>query len=293
MYRLRSVAVLVETLVERGELAEADEILGPLSFEAEGDTIIAANLCLSRSRLRLAQRRHDAGLADALRAGAIATRTGLIAPSVLPWRSQAALALAALGDREGAERRAGEEVLLARAFGAPRTLGVALRAAALATGGGAEAEGLLREAVSALAAAGARLEEARAEVDLGAMLRRDNRRAEARSLLGRGLDTADRLDAPPLARYAETELRATGARPRRVRLTGAEALTASERRVAELAAEGLTNRQIAQALFITARTVEGHLTHVFQKLSVRSRDDLAGALGPAPGQPAAVGGGRA
>ena len=86
--------------------------------------------------------------------------------------------------------------------------------------------------------------------------------------------------AAALADQAETELRATGAKPRRARLTGLEALTASERRVAELAAQGMTNREIAQALFVTARTVEGHLTRTFQKLDLRSREDLAGALAP-------------
>ncbi|HVG74491.1 MAG TPA: helix-turn-helix transcriptional regulator, partial [Thermoleophilaceae bacterium] len=74
-----------------------------------------------------------------------------------------------------------------------------------------------------------------------------------------------------------------GARPRRVVLTGLDSLTASERRIAELAGQGLTNREIAQTLFITARTVEGHLTSVFRKLSVDSRDALPAALaGDAP-----------
>ena len=95
-----------------------------------------------------------------------------------------------------------------------------------------------------------------------------------RALLREALDVAHRAGAAPLAERAETELRATGARPRRAVLTGVEALTASERRVAELAADGLTNREIAQALFVTMRTVEGHLTSVFAKLDVRSRAEL-------------------
>jgi DNA-binding CsgD family transcriptional regulator len=97
-------------------------------------------------------------------------------------------------------------------------------------------------------------------------------------MLRRAVDAAHRAHAAPLAALAETELRATGARPRRVLLTGLEALTASERRIAELAAEGLTNRQIAQNLLITARTVEGHLTNVFTKLDVRTRAELPEAL---------------
>jgi DNA-binding CsgD family transcriptional regulator len=154
---------------------------------------------------------------------------------------------------------------------------VALRAAGVVVGG-PEGEELLREAAITLDAAGAALESARAIVDLGALLRRANRRADARELLREGLAIAHRGGAVALADQAETELRAAGAKPRRARLTGVEALTASERRVAELAAQGMTNREIAQALFVTARTVEGHLTHTFQKLDVRSREDLPGAL---------------
>jgi DNA-binding NarL/FixJ family response regulator len=97
-------------------------------------------------------------------------------------------------------------------------------------------------------------------------------------LLRVAVDTAHHLGATALATRAETELRATGAKPRRVRLTGLEALTASERRIAELAAAGLTNREIAQRLFVTDRTVEGHLTRVFAKLKVKARTELANAL---------------
>jgi DNA-binding NarL/FixJ family response regulator len=122
------------------------------------------------------------------------------------------------------------------------------------------------------------LEKARALTDLGAMLRRRNRRTEARELLREALDAAHRVGAARLADQAETELRATGARPRRVVLTGVESLTSSERRIAELASKGLTNREIAQTLFITTRTVEGHLTSIFRKLQLDSRNELEAVL---------------
>jgi DNA-binding CsgD family transcriptional regulator len=122
------------------------------------------------------------------------------------------------------------------------------------------------------------LARAQALADLGALLRRRNRRTEARELLREALDAAHRSGARPLAEQAETELRATGARPRRVVLTGLDSLTASERRIAEHASQGLTNREIAQTLFVTARTVEGHLTSVFRKLQLASRDELHAAL---------------
>jgi DNA-binding CsgD family transcriptional regulator len=176
-----------------------------------------------------------------------------------------------------AARLSGEELDLARAFGAPRALGLALRAAGLAAGG-ERGERLLRDAVGVLDGPGTRLEQARALADLGALLRRGNRRAQARDLLRRAADAAHHAGAGPLAGQSETELRATGARPRRVLLTGLEALTASERRIAELAAEGRTNREIAQTLFVTTRTVEGHLTSVFAKLDVQARTGLPAAL---------------
>jgi DNA-binding NarL/FixJ family response regulator len=154
---------------------------------------------------------------------------------------------------------------------------VALRAAGLVAGG-QRGQALLREAVEVLAGPDTRLEQARALADLGALLRRSNHRVEARQLLRQAVDAAHHLGAGALARRAETELRATGAKPRRVLLSGLEALTASERRIAELAAEGLTNREIAQTLFVTARTVEGHLTNVFNKLDVQARTALPAAL---------------
>jgi DNA-binding CsgD family transcriptional regulator len=205
----------------------------------------------------------------------------------LPWRSEAALAQLAIGDQESALRLSAEELGLARTFGAPRAIGVASRAAGLVAGGG-RGERLLREAIASFERAGAGLERGRALADLGAMLRRRNRRTEARELLREALDIAQRAGAQRLAVQAETELRATGARPRRAVLTGLDSLTASERRIAELAGDGQTNREIAQALFITTRTVEGHLTSVFRKLRLDSRKELRAVLAPVAQEQALV-----
>ena len=277
MHRVLNVAVLVETLVEQGQLDAAERALAPSESEAERGSLIAHVLRFARGRLRVAQGRPEEGLADFLAVGRLLTRGQVTCPGYLPWRSQAALAQLALGDREPARRLAEEELELAGAFGAPRALGAATRAAGVVVGGN-RGESLLREAVEAFERGEASLERARALTDLGALLRRRNRRTQARELLREALDTACRSGAGPLAELAETELRATGARPRRVLLTGLDSLTASERRVAEFASQGLTNREIAQTLFITARTVEGHLTSVFRKLQVDSRDELPAAL---------------
>jgi DNA-binding CsgD family transcriptional regulator len=281
MTRVLNGAGLVGVLVEQGELDGAADVLGAFASDAEQGSLVAANLRFARGRLRVAQRRVAEGLEDFLAVGALLTRATVTCPSYLGWRSEAALAYLALGQPEAAERLAEEELALANVFGPPRVLGVAKRAAGIVAGG-ERGESLLREAVEAFEHGDVGLERARALADLGAMLRRHNRRKDARQCLREALDAAHRAGAKPLADHAETELRATGARPRRVVLTGLESLTASERRSAELAGQGLTNREIAQTLFVTARTVEGHLTNVFRKLQLDSRDELSTALGSSP-----------
>jgi DNA-binding NarL/FixJ family response regulator len=155
--------------------------------------------------------------------------------------------------------------------------------------GGAAGMGLLREAVAVLAGSEARLEHARALVDLGAALRRANHRTEARERLREGVDLARRLGAFGLAERANEEIAATGARPRKVIRTGLDALTASERRVGQLAADGMSNKEIAQALFVTIKTVEVHLSHAYRKLGISSRAQLGKALAtPAPSPAAAT-----
>jgi DNA-binding CsgD family transcriptional regulator len=195
----------------------------------------------------------------------------------MAWRSQAALALLQLGRSEEAAPLAEQELALARAWGAPRALGAALRAAGLVAGG-KQGLALLQEAVEVLADSPAKLEQAKARTELGAALRRANHRARARDQLRRAVELATICGASPLAARAESELLATGARPRRIALSGLESLTPSERRVAEMAAEGPTNREIAQALFVTPKTVEVHLSSVYRKLGIGSRSQLAGAL---------------
>ena len=140
-----------------------------------------------------------------------------------------------------------EELELARRFGAPRAIGIALRTLGV-IGGDLDA---LREAVDVLAASPARLEHARALADLGVALRHRRRIVDAREPLRRALDLATRCDATPLAERARTELQIAGARPRRPRLSGVDSLTTNERRVAALAAEGRSNREIAQTLYVS------------------------------------------
>ena len=233
-------------------------------------------LLLTRGRLRLAQARGPEAAEDLLELGRRCEAWTLRNPAALPWRSHAALALRT-SDPDRAAELAAEEVALARGFGASRALGMALRALGLVTTGAA-ATPPLEEAVDVLAPSPARLEHARALVDLGAAVRRSGRGGAARAPLAEGLDLATACGATALAAVARDELLAAGARPRRDRVTGRDALTASEQRVARLAADGRTNREIAEELWITLKTVETHLGRTYRKLGVAGRGDLAGAL---------------
>jgi DNA-binding CsgD family transcriptional regulator len=194
-------------------------------------------------------------------------------------RSGAAQAWLLLGDRDQARALAGAELADARALnGGRRALGVALRVAGLATGG-TEGLGLLTESVDVLRASPARLERAKSVTELGAALRRAGQRVAARPLLAEALDLAAGCSARPLASRARAELGAAGGRPRRERRHGLDALTPSELRVACLAAAGQTNRQIAHGLYVTPKTVETHLAHVYAKLGISDRGGLPEALG--------------
>jgi DNA-binding NarL/FixJ family response regulator len=162
-------------------------------------------------------------------------------------------------------------------LGTPRALGIALRTAGLAHGGDAGLA-LLAESVERLRDSPALLERSRSLAELGAALRRAGERAAARDHLADALDLAARSGARPLMARIREELNAAGARPRREWRTGVEALTPSELRVARLAAEGRSNREIAHELYVTLKTVEGHLARAYTKLGISGRPQLAEAL---------------
>jgi DNA-binding CsgD family transcriptional regulator len=272
-------AYLVKTLVERDQPSEAQDVLRAGAGEGEiPDNILFISVLYDRGCLRIASGEIDSGIEDLFEVGRRVERFGCERfVSAFDHRSKAALALISSGERERAGELVAEELALARAFGAPRALGVALHAAGVVEGGSRGLE-LLREAVDVLERSESPLEHARSVVELGGATRRKGDRGEARNLLRRGLDLAHRCGAAAVERRAHEELRMAGARPRRERLTGPESLTAGERRVARMAAEGLSNREIAQQLFISLRTVETHLTHAYQKLDISSRRELADAL---------------
>jgi DNA-binding CsgD family transcriptional regulator/tetratricopeptide (TPR) repeat protein len=282
MYAPAVIPPLIESMLERGEIDAAARLLDEFPVTVELPAIMPINSMLaSAGRLRLLQGRAEEAIQLLRECGRRLDAWGILNPAVVSWRSDLALALLQVGDHDAALALANEEIDLARRFEVPGALGVALRAAALIeNGNGTRTVDLLREAVETLESTPATLEHARALTDLGAALRRRGQRSEARGPLRQGLDAAQRCGATALAERAHTELVATGARPRRLMLSGLDSLTVSERRVAALAADGMTNRQIAQALFVTEKTVEGHLRHTYRKLDIGSRSELPRALDP-------------
>jgi DNA-binding CsgD family transcriptional regulator len=273
-----ALATLVEALVEDGEVEAAERALRDSGRADDIPPGLAFNALLeARGLLRVAQDRPREGLDDLIEFGRRDALWGGANPLAARWRSRASLALAAVGEGERARELALDDLERARRWGAASGIGVALRALALVEGGQSSTE-RLRAAVDVLAESPARLEHARALVDLGAALRRSNRRSEARGILQQGLDLAVRCSAGALAGRARIEVRAAGGRTADPQSTGVEQLTVSERRVAELAAAGHSNREIAQTLFVTRKTVETHLGHVYRKLGIRGRGRLARAL---------------
>jgi DNA-binding CsgD family transcriptional regulator len=280
-----ALGLMITVLVEKGDLVTAEALLARHGLDGwVPDTEQGHRYVLhSRGLLRLAQHDHDAALADFLELEQRVAAESHANRFTIPFLPRIATALAQLGKQDRARAHAERHLEFARAWGAPSVLGGALLAAGVVEGGDTGLE-LMRQSVEVLARSPARLEQARALIELGAALRRGGQRVDARDPLRRGLDLAHRCGASALVESAQHELRVAGGRPRRFVLVGPDSLTASERRVAEMAANGLANREIAQALFVSTRTVEAHLTQAYLKLGISSRDELAAelALPPAP-----------
>jgi DNA-binding CsgD family transcriptional regulator len=278
-----AVPMAILTGLERGATVESLRRLLDATGVREGTTFIAHTLArYSSGVLRAAAGRHEAAVEELLGWARDDSIHGAENPAFVPWRSSAALSLVELGRHEEARKLAADELKRAEAFGAPRAIGIALRAQAL-VGPPARRGDVLTAAVEVLKASGARLEHARALVDLGATVRAAGQRIAAREPLLEGLALAARCGARTLERRARAELAAVGVRPRTAEHSGADSLTASERRVVELAAAGGTNREIAQRLFVTEKTVETHLGRAFRKLEISSRRQLPDVLSHAAG----------
>jgi tetratricopeptide (TPR) repeat protein len=248
-YLLRPVGadLLAETLLELGRSdaarAQIEDVQLP---EANVGDVRQAWVLAIRGPARCRLGQTDRGIADLRSCGELVEDLRILNPTYLEWRSDLAISVAARSPEE-AHHLVETELLLARRAGISSAIGAALRAYA-ALRPDQEAVDLLAQAVAFLEASPVILTRARALIDLGAALRRLGRRVEAREPLRQALEIAAACGAVPLADRAREEAILPGARPRRPRLRGLDALTPAELRTARLAAEGHTNREIAQAL---------------------------------------------
>ena len=268
--RVHLAAWLAAVLRERGDLAGARRELEAVADP--GDASEAARYWLDSLAAQLiAEEAFEDALAVAEDSG---RRFASLQPVDTPIAAHQAIALHHLGRRDEAIAFATQGLEAARRWGAPGTVARALRIL------GTVEQRLehLREAAALAARSPARLELAYALAAVGAGLRSARRPADAREPLREALALTEALGAGALAERVRHELYAAGGRPRTTALQGPESLTPSERRVTERAAAGQTNRAIAEALFVTPKTVELHLRNAYRKLGARGRQDLAALL---------------
>jgi DNA-binding CsgD family transcriptional regulator len=262
-----------DVIVERPRCADFVDLADGLDLAQMAGGQIEALLCEARGRVRHAVGNTPAAVEDLRRAEEIFRALGICNPNGSAWRSALALMLGPEA-RDEAVSLVADELDDARRIGQPRGIGIALRTLGVLQ---SDPE-LLREATTVLEPSPSRLEYARALIELGATLRRTGERAACRAPLRTGLDIALEGGATRSAARARAELESSGARLRRERISGRDALTPSELRVARLAAEGRTNNEVAQALFVTPKTIDTHLGRVYAKLGISSRRALAEAL---------------
>ncbi|MEV6584091.1 AAA family ATPase [Streptomyces sp. NPDC051582] len=247
----------------------------------------------ARGLYRLAVNQPHAALADFLEAGRLMEDGRVDRPAFLPWRTDAAEALLRLGEGSRAEQLALRQLAMADAQ-RPYVRGVSLRIKAL-TGDPKRRTAVLGQAVDALHRSGDRVEAARAMAELGRALQADGAPAKGSAMIRSAWNLAKEAEATALCReiLPDAPLAAAPARDRApgtpAQTPGTETtpkLSSSEQRVATLAAQGLTNREISAKLYLTVSTVEQHLTRVYRKLQITSRGDLPMGLEPLPLQPA-------
>ena len=275
---LSAVSSLLVTLIARDHLDEAQELAEQWDLSAPFSVVpLAPPLLHIRGTLRLARGELESGAEDLVAIGEDLEAMHMLNPAAIPWRQHVVPALGALDRTAEARRIAAEGERRARAFGAGHVIGTMLRArSSIETK--RRRISTLRESVAALEPSGPPHELAHSCLELGARAASRRPARDSREPLRRALELAHTSGADGIARRAREELAAAGSRPRSVFRTGVDSLTASELRTAKLAAEGLSNVEIAQRLFVTRKTVEKHLGNAYTKLEIPSRKELAGAL---------------
>ncbi|MGV9286715.1 AAA family ATPase [Streptomyces sp. NPDC003719] len=266
-------------LVHTGRVDEAGRLAAAFDLSRAPESWELNRFLYARGVQRAAAGDTAGALHDFLECGRRQTARDVVSPVVTPWRTAVAQCRLALGGGQEALDLAAEELRLARVWNTPRTVGRALRVLGTATGGRRGAR-LAEEAVGILrgAPAGAATELVEALLAQGRQLLAAGERGRARDRLREAADLAERTGAARLLAVAGQALRDSGARGPANARTGSGALTDSERRIAELAAAGRTNTEIAELLHLARRTVETHLTSTYRKLRIRRRTELPAAL---------------
>ncbi|MFE1798223.1 AAA family ATPase [Streptomyces sp. NPDC059517] len=272
----------VVALVETGRVVEARRLAGGFDLREAKDSWEVNRFLYARGVLRAAGGDPAGALDDFLECGRRQSARDVVSPVVTPWRTASAECRLELGRPREALELAEEELRLAQVWNTPRPVGRALRVLGMATGGRRGLE-LADQSVRVLRDASADVpldtELIPALIAQGRQLTAAGDRARARDCLREAAERAERLGAVRLRATAEQALREGGARRTATALTGSGALTGSERRIAELAADGRTNTEIAELLHLARRTVETHLTSTYRKLGIRRRGELTTALG--------------
>lgn len=274
--------VLAYCLIDKGELDAAAEVIDEAAGHLRSGATETLNVWyyMARGRLHLARADPAKALEDFLHAGKLLEDRNFRNPNYLlvPWRSQAALAAHSLGQGQYAQQLVADDIELAESFVINNALGAALRVKALVSSSHVDIPAL-EQSLSALSAPNtSSLERARTLVELGAALRRKGSRKDSREPLREALDLAHISGAIDVESRARAELLASGARPRRTALTGAESLTPSEERIATLLADGLPTRAVADDLHLSISTIDWHRRNIYRKLDIRSRMELREAL---------------
>jgi DNA-binding NarL/FixJ family response regulator len=269
-------AKLVECWVDLGRFEAATSLLDRMDFVASQGLFAHTYLLYARGRLRVATGYTRFGFEDLLSCGRRLAHHGMRFPGFVPWRAHAARAALALGQADDAARLAEEDLSASTRWGAARPLGTALTTLGIVREDD-ESERALNKAITALRSSPARLQLATALTELGALQSRHGQSEKAIETLREAVELSEHCGARPLARRAAEELRSS-----RRALTPAKdnehGLTRQENRIAVMAAQGLTNREIATALHLTRRTVELHLSGAYRKLGIPGRAELGGAL---------------
>ncbi|MFE2553025.1 AAA family ATPase [Streptomyces sp. NPDC059355] len=285
-------AVLIRACTAMGRFTEASRLADRQVPKGLLTGLHGLAFLRARGLYRLAVNQPHAALADFLEAGRLMEDGRVDRPAFLPWRTDAAEALLRLGEGARAEQLALQQLALPDAQ-RPYVRGVSLRIKALA-GDPKRRAAVLGQAVEALHRSGDRVEAARAMAELGRALQADGSAAKGSAMVRSAWNLAKEAEATALCREilpdAPLATPSAAATTRDRDRAPAEApgaattarLSSSEQRVATLAAQGLTNREISAKLYLTVSTVEQHLTRVYRKLQITSRGDLPMGLEPLP-----------